>query len=77
IMLSAPSGEYISEVKLRLLDANGAELLAVEDAGPYFYAHVPPAAYTLETTNPGEAPKSEKITVPATGALSRHIVYNQ
>jgi hypothetical protein len=77
IMLSAPSGAYISDVKLRLLDTTAKELLVLEDAGPYVYVKLPAGTYHLETTNPGEATQTQTLTVPHTGAVSRHIIYNQ
>ncbi|NBO18475.1 MAG: hypothetical protein EBV03_04465 [Proteobacteria bacterium] len=61
VMLSAPKGEFISDVTLRLLDAAGNPLIMVQDAGPYFYAKVPPGDYVLDTATPGE----------------HHVVYNQ
>jgi hypothetical protein len=77
VMLSAPNGEFISNVRLRLMDAKGAPLVDVADAGPYFFVKLAPGTYTLETTNPGEAAKQVKIKAPAKGALKKHIVYNQ
>ena len=78
VMLSDPKGEYISDVSLRLLDSKDAALVTVDDAGPYFYAHVQPGDYTLETTTKGESViKKLKFTVPAKGIMKEHIVYNQ
>lgn len=77
VTLSAPDGAYISDVRLRLLDTSGQPLLDIPDAGPYVYAKLAPGKYRLETTNPGEQPKTEKFTAPATGAYKNHVMYQQ
>lgn len=78
VMLSAPKGEFISDVTLRILDKTGTPLLLVQDAGPYLYVKLPAGEYTLDTVTPEEpAVKTRKLRVPATGALKQHVVYNQ
>ncbi len=77
VMLSAPGGAYISDVRLRVLDDSGKALLDIADAGPYLYAKLPAGTYKLETTNPGAEAKTETVKIPATGAFKKHIVYNQ
>lgn len=77
VMLSTPKGEYISDVRLRVLDQTGAAVLDIADAGPYLYASLPAGSYTLETSAPGTEPKQEKFTVASKGAVRKHIVYNQ
>ena len=77
VMLSAPNGEYISDVRLRILDARGASLISVDDAGPYLYAQLKPGTYTLETSTNGESDKKKKITIKSNSVIKEHIVYNQ
>ena len=78
VMLSAPSGEYISDVQLQIIDSKGLPLLTVSDAGPYVYAQLKPGHYTLETSMVGNsAVKKLKINIPAKGVVKEHIVYNQ
>jgi len=78
VMLSAPAGEYISDVSLRVVDAKGQELISISDAGPYFYAHLQPGSYTLETSQNGDAvPKKVKVNITAKGIVSQHFVYKQ
>ena len=76
IMLSAPKGDYISNVRLRLLKKTTV-LVDLADAGPYFYAQLPAGTYTLETTNPGAKPKHETIKISAKGTVKKHIIYKQ
>ena len=77
VMLSAKNGEFISDVSLRILDSKDAPLVAVSDAGPYFYAHMAAGTYTLETTAANGEKKTAKITVGAKGTVKQHIVYNE
>ncbi len=77
VMLSAKNGEFISDVSLRILDSKDAPLVAVSDAGPYFYAHMAAGTYTLETTAANGEKKIAKITVGAKGTVKQHIVYNE
>jgi len=77
IMLSAPQGEYISNVRLRVLAEDASTLLDVAEAGPYLYAQLPAGKYTLETTNPGEAANSISFEITARNGFTKHITYNQ
>ena len=77
VMLSAPKGEYISDVSLRILDSAGATLVSVDDAGPYFYAHMNAGHYTLETTNANGEKKAIKLAVPEKGTLKEHVVFSE
>jgi hypothetical protein len=77
VMLSAPRGEFISDVTLRLLDAKDTPLLAISDAGPYFYARLAPGSYTLETTSVKGEKKLHKLTVTEKNSLKHHITYSE
>jgi len=61
LLLSAVSGEYMSGVSLRFTDSKGAEILKVERAGPYFYAALPPGAYTVEAVSATGIAKTTKV----------------
>jgi hypothetical protein len=78
VSLSAAKGEYISDVVLNLLDAKGAPLVTVLDAGPYFYAQLKPGNYILETTSKSDGKaRSVKFTISAKGTVIKHVVYAQ
>jgi len=76
LLLSAPTGAFISDVGLRVLNASGTPVLTVSDAGPYVYAQLPPGKYMLEATKSGSA-KSVKIAIPSKGSVKSHIVFNE
>lgn len=78
IMLSARNGEYISDVTFKIMDAKGATLVSINDAGPYIYAHLAPGHYTLESSAPGESViKKFKIAITANGIVKEHITFGQ
>ncbi len=60
MLMSAPGGAFVSDVSLHAVDATGKEVLAVDSAGPYFYARLPAGAYTVTLNGHGE---SKKIAV--------------
>jgi hypothetical protein len=49
------SGEYLSAIRVNILDARGATILTAESKGPWFFAQLAPGDYTVETSVPGQA----------------------
>lgn len=49
------SGEYLSAVRVNILDARGETILTAESKGPWFFAQLAPGDYTVEASVPGEA----------------------
>ncbi len=75
LLLSATNGDFIGGTLVRVLDAQGAEVLQVPDAGPYLYMKLPPGAYTLEATATQGGIKSTKVKAPATGSTRAHLAF--
>ena len=46
------SGNYLADVRLRILDPSGAPVLDVVSEGPWFLAALPPGDYTVEARTP-------------------------
>jgi hypothetical protein len=76
LLISAVTGEYISDVKLRVLDSNGNAVLTIDDAGPYVYAQLKPGSYTLEAAT-ASGTKSLRVRVPAKGSIKQHIAFKE
>jgi hypothetical protein len=49
------SGEYLSAVRVNILDARGETVLTAESKGPWFFAQLAPGDYTVEASVPGPA----------------------
>ncbi|RKT44548.1 carboxypeptidase-like regulatory domain-containing protein [Thiocapsa rosea] len=47
------SGEYLSSVKVNILDARGGPILSAQSKGPWFFAQLPPGDYSVEVTPTG------------------------
>jgi hypothetical protein len=43
-------GNYVADVRVRILDSGGAAVLDATSEGPYFLAQVPPGRYTVEVS---------------------------
>ena len=56
------SGEYLSDVKLTLLDASGRVVLDVTSEGPLLMAKLPAGNYQIDATFEGHS-ESRKVTV--------------
>ena len=46
--------EFVADVDLKVRDAKGREVLALEDTGPITYAKLAPGEYTIEASFKGE-----------------------
>jgi len=76
VLVSAPQGEFISDVTLTVTDSKGQSLLTVNDAGPYFYAQLLPGTYMLQGTAGGEK-KNISIKVPKSGAIKKQLSFGE
>ncbi|MBK1642750.1 hypothetical protein CKO12_12900 [Chromatium okenii] len=53
------SGEYLSAVRVNILDARNTQVLTAESRGPWFYVQLPPGDYSLEVTPTGRRGQDE------------------
>lgn len=44
------SGEYLSAVRVNILDARGTPVLTTQSTGPWFFVQLPPGDYSVEAT---------------------------
>ena len=72
LQIIGTGGEYVSDLAVRIVDAKGAQLLALNDAGPYLYVTLKPGQYTLEYSYLGSNERTT-VTVPATGSVKKTI----
>lgn len=49
------SGEYLADVRVKLMDAKGKTVLDAVSDGPYFFAKVPPGRYQVVAVNEGNS----------------------
>ena len=48
------SGDYLAGIQVRILDSRGGVVLSAESNGPWFFAELPPATYTVEAGAPDQ-----------------------
>lgn len=75
VLIKAKSGDYLSEITVRVLDSKKIEVLRVESAGPFLYTKLPVGAYSIETKSVNGVVKTAKFTVPSKGNREVQIVY--
>jgi hypothetical protein len=64
------SGEYLSAVRVNILDSRGGSVLSVESKGPWFLAQLPPGDYTVEvsaTDQASQQPQRQKAHIEGSG----------
>ncbi|HXP74752.1 MAG TPA: carboxypeptidase-like regulatory domain-containing protein [Stellaceae bacterium] len=64
------SGEYLADVRVKLVDARGRTVLDAVSDGPYFFARVPPGRYQVVAENEGNA-ITRSVDVSPGGAVSQ------
>lgn len=60
------SGALVSDVDVRIADAQGKDVLRLDKADPLVFAQLPPGTYEVSVTASGET-LERKVTVPARG----------
>lgn len=48
------SGDYLSDVRVNILDSRGEVALSAESNGPWFFAQLPPGTYAIEVSIPDQ-----------------------
>ncbi len=61
------SGEYLSAVRVTILDARGGTVLTAESKGPWFFAQLAPGDYTVEASVPEAQPQRQAAHIERSG----------
>lgn len=61
------SGEYLSAVRVTILDARGGTVLTAESKGPWFFAQLVPGDYTVEAGVPEAQPQRQAAHIERSG----------
>lgn len=77
MLIAGMHGSFIGDVTVRVIDTKDTVLFTVDNAGPYFYVHLPAGDYVFEVTTPGGNMKSLKIVAPATVAIKPVVRFNE
>ncbi|WJF91447.1 carboxypeptidase regulatory-like domain-containing protein [Paraburkholderia bonniea] len=66
LRFTGPGADFLSEVKVKINDAHGAEILNATADGPYMLVRLLPGRYTVHAAYKGHD-QSRVITIPAKG----------
>ena len=64
------SGEYLSAVRVNILDARGGTVLTAESQGPWFFTQLPPGNYVVDVSTPGQGlqqPQRQEVHIGDSG----------
>ena len=70
---SDPTGHYTADTDLVIQSKDGHEMIRVNDAGPLFYAQLPPGVYTVEATHDGRT-ETKTIRISAKGQPAKAVM---
>ncbi len=56
------SGDYLADIRVTIVDKRGETVLSAASSGPWFYAQLPPGAYTVEASTPDQTQR-QTVTV--------------
>jgi hypothetical protein len=69
-------GPYLADVNVMIVDGQGAEILSLASAGPWFYIQLPPGRYNVKATYNGQTKEIRNLQVPKDKAVSRVLTWN-
>lgn len=64
------SGDYLADIRVRILDPSGAVVLSAESNGPWFFTQLPPDAYTVEVSALGQSQRQTTRVGPRQSRLN-------
>jgi hypothetical protein len=71
-----PSGEYLADINVTLVDSRGGTVLDTVSAGPLLYARVPPGRYRVTVDSDGRS-QTRTLEVAANGVVSQAFYWRQ
>lgn len=65
VLFAVQAGNYLADVQVNIVDARGETVLSTQSSGPWFFAQLPPGAYTVDVDALGQ---TQGQTVRISGA---------
>ncbi len=66
LRFTGPGSDYLSDVKVKILDAHGGSVLDTTSRGPYMLVKLRPGRYTVHAAYK-ESDQTKPVTIPAKG----------
>jgi hypothetical protein len=70
------TGHFMADTNFQITDPNGREIIHIDDAGPLFYAKLPPGAYTIQATN-GDRHWKREVKISNGKPTGIHVVWEE
>jgi len=75
LRFTGPTSEFLADVRVRIVDAHGAEVLSTTSLGPYMLVRLRPGRYTVHATYK-DRDQSKAVTVSAKGTARAAFYWN-
>ena len=72
LRFTGPGSDYLSDVKVKIVDAHGGSVLDTTSRGPYMLVKLRPGRYTVHAVYK-QNDQSKPITIPAKGIGRAHV----
>ncbi|HWP59682.1 MAG TPA: carboxypeptidase-like regulatory domain-containing protein [Candidatus Acidoferrales bacterium] len=71
LMFTEDMGVYLADVRVRIRDRSGKELVNVVSGGPWFFVQLPPGNYDIEASFDGKTKSIDNLRLAAGKTVSR------
>ena len=76
LSFAAPSGQYLSDVRVLITDERGKEIVNTTAAGPLFYVELPGGRYNIIASYDGRSEEIKGLQIPNGGRVSKVFRWN-
>jgi hypothetical protein len=76
LSFAAPSGQYLSDVRVLITDERGKEVVNTTSVGPLFYVELPGGRYNITASYDGRSQEIKGLQIPNSGRVSKVFHWN-
>jgi hypothetical protein len=76
LSFAAPSGQYLSDVRVLITDERGKEVVNTTAVGPLFYVELPGGRYNITASYDGRSQEIKGLQIPNSGRVSKVFHWN-
>ncbi len=76
LSFAGKSRQYLSDIKLTILDADGNEIVDTIADGPWFYIQLPPGSYHVKAMFKDKTREVKNLRIPKAGRVLRTLFWD-
>jgi hypothetical protein len=76
LSFAGKSRQYLTDIKLVILDANGNEIIGTIADGPWFYIQLPPGSYNVNAMFKDKTHEVKNLRIPRAGRVLRTLIWD-